>query len=116
MDELNNYYIKTNRTFTTIRKYAWIFTFLVAIGGLWEPRLGVLVVGIMAGLLGTSFFSGRHWCGNFCPHGSLFDNIINPISMNKKIPAFLKSKWFVGAFFLFFTINFSRKLFRIAAF
>jgi len=36
--------------------------------------------------------------------------------MNKKIPAFLKSKWFVGAFFLFFTINFSRKLFRIAAF
>ena len=56
MDELNNYYIKTNRTFTTIRKFAWIFTFLVAIGGLWEPRLGVLVVCIMAGLLGTSFF------------------------------------------------------------
>jgi NAD(P)H-flavin reductase/ferredoxin len=115
MKELNNYYIKTNRTFTTIRKFAWMFTFLVAIGGLWEPRLGVLVVGIMAGLLGTSFFSGRHWCGNFCPHGSLFDNIINPISMNKKIPSFLKSKWFIGAFFLFFTINFSRKLIRIAA-
>lgn len=115
MENKGNYFIKTNRVFTTTRKYAWIFTVLVAIGGLWEPRLGVLVLGIMAGLLGTSFFSGRLWCGNFCPHGSLFDNIVNPISRNKKIPAFFKSKWFIGAFFLFFTINFSRKLINIAA-
>lgn len=115
MQNTKNYFIKTNRVFTTTRKYAWILTVLVAIGGLWEPRLGVLVVGIMAGLLGTSFFSGRMWCGNFCPHGSLFDTIIHPISMNKKIPSLLKNKWFIGAFFLFFTINFSRKLVRIAA-
>ena len=26
-------YIKTNRTFTAIRKYGWLFTLLVAIGG-----------------------------------------------------------------------------------
>lgn len=115
MQNTKNYFIKTNRVFTTTRKYAWILTVLVAIGGLWESRLGVLVVGIMAGLLGTSFFSERMWCGNFCPHGSLFDTIIHPISMNKKIPSLLKNKWFIGAFFLFFTINFSRKLVRIAA-
>lgn len=115
MPNTKNYYIKTNRIFTTTRKYAWIITLLVAIGGLWEPRLGVLVVGIRAGLLGTSFFSGRFWCGNFCPHGSLFDNIISPISTNRRIPGFFKSKWFIGVFFVFFAINFSRKLIRIAA-
>ena len=115
MNDLNNYYIKTNRAFSEIRRYGWVFTVLVAVGGLWEPRLGILVVGIMAGLLITSFFSGRHWCGNFCPHGSLFDNIISPISLNKKIPSFLKSKWFIGGFFLYFTFNFSRKIINIAS-
>ena len=72
---LSNYYIKANRTFSTIRKYAWIFTVLVAIGGLWEPKLGLLVILIMMGLTITAFFTGRYWCGNFCPHGSLFDKV-----------------------------------------
>lgn len=115
MQATKNYFIKTNRAFSRIRKYGWIFTVLVAVGGLWQPRLGLLVVGIMAGLLGTSFFSGRLWCGNFCPHGSLFDNIIQPFSSNRKLPAFVKSKWFIGAFFLFFAISFSRKMINIAS-
>ncbi|HAE91579.1 MAG TPA: 4Fe-4S ferredoxin, partial [Tissierella sp.] len=38
---MSNQYIKTNRTFTVIRKYGWLFTLLVAIGGLWEPKLGL---------------------------------------------------------------------------
>ncbi len=29
---MGSFYIKTNRTFTTIRKYAWTFTLLVAFG------------------------------------------------------------------------------------
>lgn len=33
-----NYYIKTNRTFTTLRNYGWILTLLIAIGGLWQPK------------------------------------------------------------------------------
>lgn len=111
---MNNYYIKTNRTFTTIRKYGWMFTLLVAIGGLWEPKLGLLVVLIMAGLTTTSFFTGRYWCGNFCPHGSLFDKVFLPISQNKKIPNFLKSKPMVIGFFLFFMFNFSRKIIKIS--
>lgn len=110
---LNNYFIKTNRTFTAIRKYAWILTVLVAIGGLWEPKLGLLVVLIMASLTITSFFTGRYWCGNFCPHGSLFDKLLLPISRNKSIPNFLKSKPMVIGFFTFFMFNFSRKLIKI---
>ena len=83
-------YIKTNRTFTAIRKYGWLFTLLVAIGGLFEPKLGLLVIFIMAGLMTTSFFSGRYWCSNICPHGSLFDTLLLSISRNSKIPEFLK--------------------------
>lgn len=115
MQGAKNYFIKTNRAFSGIRKYGWIFTVLVAIGGLWQPKLGLLVIGIMAGLLGTSFFSGRLWCGNFCPHGSLFDTIIQPFSANRKLPVFVKSKWFIGGFFLFFVVSFSRKLLNLAS-
>ncbi len=101
------YFIKTNRVFTILRKYGWIFTVLVALGGTFvEPKLGLAVIGIMAGLIGTSFFKGRYWCGNICPHGSLFDSLIHPISLNKNIPGFLKSKPMVIGFFLFFMYNF----------
>lgn len=109
---MDNYYIKTNRTFTSIRRNAWIFTVLVAIGGLWIPKLGLLVILIMLGLTTTSFFTGRYWCGNFCPHGSLFDRITLPISFNRKIPKFLKSKYMAIGFFIFFMFNFSRKLIK----
>lgn len=64
---VKNYYIKTNRTFSVLRKNAWVFTLLVAIGGLWEPKLGLLVILIMAGLMITGFFTGRFWCGNLSP-------------------------------------------------
>lgn len=110
---MDNYYIKTNRTFTTVRKYSWILTVFVAIGGLWLPKLGLLVILIMAGLITTSFFSGRFWCGNFCPHGSLFDRVIQPISRNRRIPRILKSKLAVIGFFAFFTFSFSRKILKV---
>ncbi len=105
-----NYYIKTNRAFTSVRRYAWLFTLVVAIGGLWEPKLGLLVLLVMAGLMGTAFFTGRFWCGNVCPHGSLFDVILQPLSTNKKIPGFLKSKPMMIGFFIFFMFNFGRRI------
>lgn len=110
---MKNQYIKTNRTFTFIRKYAWIITLLVALGGLWIPKLGLIVLFIMAGLIITSFFTGRYWCGNFCPHGSLFDRLMLPVSKNKKIPDFLKSKPMIIGFFAFFMFNFSRKMIKV---
>lgn len=108
-----NYYIKANRIFNPIRKYGWIVTVLVALGGLWEPKLGLAVLFIMAALTITAFFSGRYWCGNICPHGSLFDKIILPVSANKKIPKFFKSKLFVISFFIFFVVNFIRKIINV---
>lgn len=114
MDNSKMCYIKTNRTFSFIRKYAWIITVLVAIGGQWEPKLGLIVLFIMAGLTITSFFNGRYWCGNFCPHGSLFDKVIMPIGSNKKIPKVFKSKAMIIGFFIFFMTNFTRKIIKVS--
>lgn len=108
-------YIKTNRMFTNLRKYGWMFTVLIAIGGRWEPKLGLAVLGVMVGLTITSFFKGRYWCGNICPHGSLFDSLL-PLSKNKKIPEFLKSKTAIVGFMLFFMVNIGSKVINISEF
>ena len=51
--------IKANRTFTVWRKYGWILTFLIAFGGLFEHKLGLLVpFGVMLCLMITSLFDG----------------------------------------------------------
>ncbi|MBR0596492.1 4Fe-4S binding protein [Sinanaerobacter chloroacetimidivorans] len=111
---MSSFYMKTNKVFTPIRKYAWIFTLTVAIGGLWYPKLGLLVIPVILSLTLLSFFKGRYWCGNFCPHGSLFDSLLNPLSRNQRIPKFFRSRIFAGFFFLFFTANLIRKIIKVA--
>ncbi|KOA20782.1 benzoate 1,2-dioxygenase electron transfer component [Clostridium homopropionicum DSM 5847] len=104
--------IKANRTFTFVRKWAWIFTIVVAIGGLWYPRLGLLVIPIILSLSATAFFRGRFWCGNFCPHGSLYDTVILKFTRNKNIPWFFKSKLLAIAFFSWFAYRIISKLIK----
>ncbi|HHV72729.1 MAG TPA: 4Fe-4S binding protein [Clostridia bacterium] len=89
---MKSYYLKTTRVFSPFRKYAWLFILLVAFGGLWYPKLGLLMIPMVIALALFGFFKEKYWCGNICPHGSLFDYLILPISANRKIPAFLKSK------------------------
>lgn len=105
--------IKTERTFSFIRKYAWIVTLAVGIGGLFFPYLGLLVPPIIVALTTMSFFKGRYWCGNFCPHGSFFDQVIMPVSRNQFIPDFIKSKPVVILAISFFTFNIGRRLITI---
>lgn len=111
---MSDFYIKTNRIFSPWRKYAWIFTLTVAVGGLWFPMLGLLVLPVMVGLTTVSFFKGRYWCGNICPHGSLFDSLLYPITNNKKIPSFFKSKALGIIFFGYFSFNLGRKIIKVS--
>lgn len=108
-----SFYIKTNRSFSVVRRYAWILTILVGIGGQFIPSLGLLVPFIMAALIGMSLFKGKYWCGNFCPHGSFFDNLLQPISRQMKIPEFLRSRPVIAAVLLFFMYNMTSRFINI---
>jgi len=99
---------KAERVFTPLKRYAWLFVFVVAVGGLWIPKLGLFMIPLMVALMIMGFAKGKYWCGNVCPHGSFFDGILLHISRNKKIPAFLRSKILAGmllAWFMFMLVN-----------
>ncbi len=95
-----------------MKKYAWLFVFLVAFGGLWYPKLGLLLIPIMLLLGFLGFFSGKYWCGNLCPHGSLFDRFMLPISRSKKVPSFLKSRTMVVLVFILFMFGLSQRIIK----
>ena len=104
---------KTSRTFTLVRRLGWIITFLVGVGGQFIPKLGLLVPFLMVGMMIMSMFTGKYWCGNFCPHGSYFDNLVQKISSEKKIPAVFRSRWLIASVLLFFLFNMGRRFLAI---
>jgi len=85
-----------------IHKTSWILVPVIAIGGLFIPRLGLILLPIMMILIFSGFFLGKFWCGNICPHGSLYDNYLSPLSKKNNIPAFLKSRLTKILFFALF--------------
>lgn len=107
------YYIKSNRIFTPLRKYIWLFILLVAVGGLWYPKLGLLMIPIMLTLMIMGTLKGKYWCGNICPHGSLFDGIIMPVSRNVSLPAFLKHKATIFLMFVWFMYMLGSRLAKV---
>ncbi len=109
------FYIKTRRAFTPVREYAWILTVLIGIVGQFFPRLGLLVPFIMLALMGMSMFKGKYWCGNYCPHGSFFDNLLQPFSRNVKIPDLLRTRLLIAAVLIFFMYNLGRRFVHVFA-
>lgn len=103
----------SNNIFKVIKNYSWIFTLAIGIGGLYYPKLGLLVLPVIVFLIITSFFTGRFWCGNICSHGSLFDNIFKNFSLRKGIPNFLKTKTASLIIFTFFIFQIGRRLFNL---
>ena len=74
-----------------LRKHAWAFIPITALGGLWSPKLGLLIIPLMIILAVMGFLRGKYWCGNLCPHGSLFDGFLSALSLNRRIPGLLRS-------------------------
>ena len=106
--------IKTNRTFTVWRKYGWLLTFIIAIGGLFEHKIGLIVpFFIMPGLMITSLFDGRFWCGNVCPHGSWYDSILLRYSKNKEIPRGFKNTVTIVIVFVIFIFILGSRVFKV---
>ncbi len=110
-----NFYIKTERTFSKLRKYAWLFLLVAPVGAWWYPTIGLLIVPLMLILTIIAFFNGKYWCGNICPHGSLFDGLILAISKNRAIPNILKNHWFAGIVFTWFMVMLGIRLYKVTA-
>jgi polyferredoxin len=110
---MSTFYIKTNRIFTFWRNWTWLFIIIVAFGGLWYPKLGLLMIPVMLALPLLGFAKGKYWCGNICPHGSLFDRFIQPLSVNRKMPKWTKSKITIVIAFSWFMYILGSRLFKV---
>lgn len=75
------------------KNYAYMIMLIIMVIGLKYPMIMLVFIICMLGPSITGFFSGRFWCGNICPIGNFFDNVLNKISNHKKAPKFFKSKW-----------------------
>lgn len=71
----------------------WILLGFLAIGTVY-PAIGLLAIVCMLAPVLLASWKGRFWCGNFCPRGSFYDNVIAKISPKKPVPAFFRSKGF----------------------
>ena len=103
-------FLKVNRTSTLWKQWSWLLVVGIAFGGLFSPRVGLLLLPIMATLFITAVFRGKYWCGSLCPHASLFDHLLLPVSAARKIPSWLRSKPFVFGFFVLFMVMFVQRV------
>lgn len=79
-----------NPTLETWRKIAVGILFVIVIGGLLYPPVGLVAAVMMTVLLVMSFFRGRYWCGHLCPRGSFLVLLVRWISAGRCFPGFLR--------------------------
>ncbi|MDD4601655.1 hypothetical protein SDC9_11421 [bioreactor metagenome] len=68
----------------------WILLVFLVVGIIY-PVVGLFAIICMLAPVIISPYKGRYWCGNFCPRGSFYDNVMAKISLKKPIPAFFRS-------------------------
>ncbi|MCR1954753.1 4Fe-4S binding protein [Clostridioides mangenotii] len=95
------------------KKYGYLIFLFFVILSLFDMRFAtVAIICMFAPVILAITGRGRYWCGNYCPRGNFYDNVISKISPNKKVPKFLKSTGF-RVFMIFFIItNFSIGLYK----
>lgn len=81
----------------------WLILLAYVVVGYFYPIAGWIALICMVGPVLMSVYRGRYWCGNICPRGSLYTNIISRISLNKHIPPTIRSnkfRYFMIAFIM----------------
>lgn len=64
------------------------------VGFFFFPALGLLALVCMLAPVLLAPFKGRYWCGNYCPRGSLWDEVFSKINPSRKIPAWARKPSF----------------------
>ena len=79
---------------SNIQQYLfWILLVFLAVGLIY-PVIGLLAIICMLAPVIMAPYKGRYWCGNYCPRGSFYDNVIAKMSPKKPIPAIFRSTGF----------------------
>ncbi|SHF46611.1 MULTISPECIES: 4Fe-4S binding protein [Caloramator] len=73
------------------KKYSYILFFAFFLLGAIDLRFAVIASICMIGPIVFSFFNGRYWCGNICPRGNFYENILSKVSNKKQVPKWMKS-------------------------
>lgn len=95
------------------KKYAYFMFLLFLILSLFDMRFAIVAIACMvAPIIFSTFKKGRYWCGNYCPRGNFYDNVMSRFSSKKKTPKFLKSSLFRLFMVLFILTNFSLGLYK----
>lgn len=76
------------------KKCSFLILFLFLIISIFNPIWAIAASLCMVSPLIISLFRGRFWCGNLCPRGSFFDNILCKVSNHKQVPWLIKSRFF----------------------
>jgi polyferredoxin len=83
------------------KKYSYVLLLAFIIAGIFDFRIAITAIACMIAPVIISVSRGRFWCGNLCPRGSFYDNIVSKFSKKKVVPKFLKSIYFRAFVVLF---------------
>jgi ferredoxin-type protein NapH len=73
------------------KKCSYIVLIIFIVAGLFDFRVGIVAVVCMIAPIIIAVFRGRFWCGNLCPRGNFYDNVVSKISKQTPVPKVLKS-------------------------
>lgn len=95
------------------KKYSYIILLIVICGGFFNTKVAIVAVICMLGPIILAIMGkGRFWCGNICPRGSFYDNILKKISNKNPVPRLLKSKIFRLTIIVFMFYMFGNGLYK----
>lgn len=90
-----------NKLLKLWKKYSFSLLLAFVLVGLVDLRFAAVAVICMIAPIIVSVIKGRFWCGNLCPRGNFYDNIVSKLSNKRKVPDFLKSNYFRTVMIIF---------------
>lgn len=76
------------------KKWSYLILIAFLIIGFFDFRIGLIALICMVAPIVVSVSRGRFWCGNLCPRGNFYDNLVYKFSNKNKVPKLLKSVYF----------------------
>ena len=98
----------------SILKWSWILIIGFFALSLFDTRFALAGFLCMAAPVGFALAGrGKIHCSHYCPRGSFFGRFLPLVSMNRKLPSFMNTKWFKHGLLIFMFSAFGMCLYRM---